>query len=234
MSEKAPGIQAPLNNKLTVSHVTRGPKSSLRSLFTTCNLYLSQLATDPGKRLKALEHRITALEVQTRRDAATGLYNREHLKRELELRFVRAVHEQSPLSLVFIDVDRFKVVNDTYGHEVGDQVLITMARRMLSAARQTDIVARYGGEEFIMLLPDTGVSDALLISERILADVQGTPCLTRGGASVTVTFSAGIAALVPDRTAFSSPVAMLEAADQALYKAKNAGRACIAVHNAGV
>jgi diguanylate cyclase (GGDEF)-like protein len=232
MSEKTPAIHAFLNGKLTDPGATQRPKGCLRDLFTTCRLNLSRSADHPDKRLKALEHRIAALEVQTRRDATTGLYNREHLKRELELEFARALHEQLPLSLVFIDLDRFKTVNDTFGHAVGDQVLITMARRMLSAARQTDIVARYGGEEFVMLLPDTGASDALLISERILADVQGTPCLTRGGVSVTITFSAGIAALMPDSTAFSSPVAMLEAADQALYKAKNAGRACITMHNA--
>jgi diguanylate cyclase (GGDEF)-like protein len=191
-----------------------------------------QSSVDSDSRIAVLEHRIAALEMQTQRDTATGLYNRAYLERKLESEFIRALHQQSVLSLVFIDVDQFKVVNDTFGHSVGDQVLVIVARRMLSAARQTDTVARYGGEEFVMLLPDTNVTDARLISERMLVSVRSAPCLTRDGASVTTTFSAGIAALGPDNQAFGTPAALLDAADQMLYKAKGAGRGCIAVHDA--
>jgi diguanylate cyclase (GGDEF)-like protein len=191
-----------------------------------------QSSADSDSRIAVLEHRIEALEVQTQRDATTGLYNRAYLERKLESEFTRALYQRSVLSLVFIDVDQFKVVNDTHGHSVGDQVLIIVARRMLSAARQTDTVARYGGEEFVMLLPDTNLTDARVISERMLVSVRSAPCLTRDGASVTTTFSAGIAALEPDNQAFGTPAALLDAADQMLYKAKDAGRGRIAVHDA--
>jgi len=140
------------------------------------------------------------------------------------------MREQSPLCLAYIDVDRFKSINDTFGHATGDQVLVTVAQRMLSAARQTDTVARYGGEEFIVLLPDTRLADARAVLESMLASVRDKPCLPGAAADSHVTFSAGIAALVPGAASFGNPAALLEAADDALYRTKSSGRGQITVH----
>jgi diguanylate cyclase (GGDEF)-like protein len=124
------------------------------------------------------------------------------------------------MALVLIDLDHFKRVNDTYGHQVGDQVLQAFAQAAQSALRETDIIGRWGGEEFVVLLPDTFPADRAMIAveriQAILADAQLCP----GVPSLRVSFSAGVA--VP-RTGESLD-AMLERADRALYAAKEQGR----------
>jgi len=233
MSDEMPDMESLFESELVDPGILQGIQDTARELLALRNLSLSKATAEADVQIQALEQRIAMLETQTRRDSLTGLYNRLYLQHRLELEFGRAIQERSPLCVAYIDVDRFKSINDTFGHAVGDQVLVAVAHRLLSASRQTDTVARYGGEEFVVLLPDTGLEEARAVLEQMLASVRDKPCLSREDADSHVSFSAGIAALVPGVSAFDNPAALLEAADSALYQTKSSGRGQITVHDPG-
>lgn len=214
-------------------HSIQCAEDSAAEILVARNLQSMRSAVSAGMRAQALEHRTMSLEKQARRDAMTGLFNRAYLERELEHQFKRATRERRPFSLAFVDVDRFKVINDTLGHRAGDQVLIAVARCLLCQIRQADIVARYGGEEFVVLLTDTCTADAKAVMERMLSSVRETPFYAPGGQAVTLTVSVGVATHVEDGHAFETAEALLKAADSALYGAKKAGRGRVMVHRAG-
>jgi diguanylate cyclase (GGDEF)-like protein len=136
--------------------------------------------------------------------------------------FNSAVEGRWPLSVVFADLDRFKQVNDTYGHPAGDTVLIEIAKLILEVVRASDCVARYGGEEFLMILPGTGVEDAQKVCERLLKRLRATRHVFAAG-TLNVTASLGLATLSPS-TPFPSVFSLIEAADRSVYAAKRAGR----------
>ena len=137
----------------------------------------------------------------------------------------RAVRTKSPLAIAMLDIDRFKVINDTYGHLAGDQVLKEIARTLTSVLREYDLAGRFGGEEFSLLLPQTKAVNAFRIAERIRSSIAAMSVIAPGavgGERVQVTVSIGVAALDAgtDRT-FSQ---LMSAADAALYRAKGGGR----------
>lgn len=152
-----------------------------------------------------------------RRDPLTKLYNRGAFMAYFQ-QFSTGKRGKKPFVLVFIDIDHFKQVNDTYGHIVGDCVLKAVSGRLLNNVRSVDIVARYGGEEFVIILPDCTKKNALAAIERIRETVASQP-VSMNNVQVPVTFSAGLA--ISDEFI---PEQLLKEADHALYKAKQAGR----------
>ena len=161
----------------------------------------------------------------SRVDAKTGLLNAATWERQAMTEVVRAVRTKTALAIAVLDIDRFKVVNDTYGHLVGDQVLKEIARTLTSQLRDYDLAGRFGGEEFTLLLPQTRAVDAIRIAERIRSTIAGLSIIAPGavgGERVQVTVSIGVAALDSgtDRT-FTQ---LMAAADAALYRAKSSGR----------
>jgi diguanylate cyclase (GGDEF)-like protein len=169
---------------------------------------------DPEARLHAELHR------RANADALTGLPNRRAFEEALAREVARALRGGSPLSLLAVDVDHFKRVNDERGHPAGDAVLRAVAGRIASAARAGDLVARVGGEEFVVALPGAGPEAAREAGERIRSRVAAEPFALEGG-DLRVTVSVGVAWLgeaAPDGTA------LVARADQALYRAKRAGR----------
>ena len=148
-------------------------------------------------------------------DGLTGLANRREFTTVLAREVARAARSKEPLSLAVLDVDHFKVVNDTFGHLAGDEVLRVVARAMTTQVREVDLVARYGGEEFAIILPNCSSMDALAVVERVRAAIEAA------GTTARVTASAGIATLPGDGADEES---LMAAADQALYRAKGAGR----------
>jgi diguanylate cyclase (GGDEF)-like protein len=168
------------------------------------------------------EARTAELEDKHRHDALTGVFNRGHLDQVLDAEFRSAVAGGWPLSILFADLDRFKQVNDTYGHPAGDAVLIATAKILLDMVRDTDCVARYGGEEFIIILPGLGSDGAKKIGERILARLRSTRHELAGG-TVIATASLGLATQ-HSAAPFESAVQLLEAADSSVYAAKRQGR----------
>jgi len=174
-------------------------------------------------RAERLEAHSRVIEEQARRDALTGIYNRRHLDALLEKEFANACEHGWPLSVVFVDLDHFKKVNDTYGHQVGDQVLASVAQLLSSSARQNDIVARYGGEEFVLLLPATGRDAASLMAQRLVDQIAARHHAEVDHQPIRMTASAGLATHTPSAP-FVDSAALVRRADAALYTAKMGGR----------
>lgn len=149
-------------------------------------------------------------------DALTGVFNKGYFSEYLEYEIARALRKQMPFSLVMLDIDHFKVVNDTYGHRRGDYALKTLAEVVVKAKRNADVLARIGGEEFIILLPDTGLSDAGRIAERIRRSVEDFSFEEIG----KLTVSLGVTAFTPS----DHNESLLKRVDSALYLAKENGR----------
>lgn len=159
---------------------------------------------------------------EARADAKTGLLNAATWEREARAEVARAVRTSSPLAVALLDLDRFKQINDTHGHLVGDDVLRAIAGTMTGVLREYDVAGRFGGEEFVMLLPHTRAPDALRIAERVRAHIARLPIATPSGEPIGVTVSIGVAAL--DAGSSRELAELLAAADAALYRAKASGR----------
>jgi len=156
------------------------------------------------------------------RDPLTGLRNRREFERLLADEWQRCARFQRPFALVVADIDHFKKVNDTHGHQAGDAVLKHVANLLAGQLRTVDHLARVGGEEFAIIMVETGAKDALETIQRLLALLAESPCaLPDSAESVTVTISAGIAMMPEDA---DTTQALFEAADKALYSAKRTGR----------
>ncbi|BEQ15326.1 sensor domain-containing diguanylate cyclase [Desulfoferula mesophila] len=154
-------------------------------------------------------------------DPLTGIYNRRFGLARLQEEFGRAVRDSSPLGVVMFDLDHFKSVNDTYGHLVGDRVLVHMAKLARSVMREGDVLVRYGGEEFLAILPAASREDCRAVGERLRRLVQES-AVRDGEQEIRITVSAGVAA-TPELTV-DSPNDLVSQADQALYEAKDMGR----------
>lgn len=157
---------------------------------------------------------------QATRDPLTGLFNRRTLMEGLRNEIARAGRYGRPLSLMLFDLDRFKRVNDTYGHVTGDMVLQAFARMLSGELRHPDVVGRYGGEEFLAVLPETARHDARDVAERLCGACRATPITGFDGRSVAFTASVGVAELVAGEDARS----VVDRVDAALYAAKAHGR----------
>ncbi|MCJ8518928.1 two-component system cell cycle response regulator [Pseudorhizobium tarimense] len=155
-------------------------------------------------------------------DGLTGLNNRRYLDSHLKTLFNRAAARGRALSVCITDIDRFKQVNDTYGHDAGDEVLKEFSARIRSTVRGADLACRYGGEEFVVVMPDTDASLARLIAERLRGLIENEPfVLCRAGVTLNITASLGIAS---NEQGAETPEQLLKQADKALYEAKNGGR----------
>ncbi|MQA26889.1 MAG: diguanylate cyclase [Micromonosporaceae bacterium] len=188
---------------------------------------LITLRTFAGQAAVAVEN--VLLHEETHRlsltDPLTGLWNYRYLKESLRREVERASRFERDLAVLTMDLDRFKDVNDTYGHPVGDAVLIEFARRIKTATREVDLAFRQGGEEFVVLLPETDAAGGERVAERLCAAIRETPFELESGdgsrESIRITVSAGVA-VYPEHG--HSLTDVLEAADDALYAAKAAGR----------
>lgn len=149
-------------------------------------------------------------------DTLTGLANRRHFDIKITQEMIRADRYKSPLSVLLFDIDHFKSVNDTYGHLVGDQVLQQLAKRAELQIRVTDILFRWGGEEFMLLMPNTGIDEAMVVAQKLRASFASRPIVD----ALTITASFGLAAY----TANEPLTDWLRRVDDALYEAKNSGR----------
>lgn len=162
--------------------------------------------------------RVLALSVT---DDLTRLYNSRYLNQVLVRETKRAARSRRPLSLLFIDLDGFKVINDTYGHLAGSRALVEAATLIRGSARETDIAARFGGDEFALVLPDTGGQGARAVADRVRERIAAHEFLVELGRAVRLTASVGVATL-PD--AALSPEGLVQAADRAMYHVKDRGK----------
>jgi two-component system cell cycle response regulator len=155
-------------------------------------------------------------------DQLTGLHNRRYMARHLDSLISNAQKSNKPLAFLIMDIDHFKAVNDTHGHDIGDEVLREFANRISANIRGIDLACRYGGEEFVVVMPDTDVDFAYTIAERLRKSVETTPIeISRAPGALNVTISIGIAASAGGD---DNAEKLLHRADQALYRAKREGR----------
>jgi two-component system cell cycle response regulator len=155
-------------------------------------------------------------------DQLTGLHNRRYMGRHLDALMASARRHGRPLAFVIMDIDFFKQVNDTYGHDIGDEVLKEFAGRISANVRGIDLACRYGGEEFVVAMPDTDIAFATNIAERLRQSIEANPIMiSRAPHQLNITISIGIARY---EGASDSAEALLHRADQALYRAKRSGR----------
>jgi two-component system, cell cycle response regulator len=160
-------------------------------------------------------------------DSLTGVYNRRYLDRRLLEEIARARRQRYPIAFMYIDIDHFKRVNDTVGHQGGDEVLREVAARIKDELRLSDALARFGGEEFVVLLIDADLDSAAFVAERIRASVAGTMINLAHEVQLSVTVSIGVACLDPELAAGEPELVareLIARADGALYQAKAGGR----------
>ncbi|MEA5444598.1 diguanylate cyclase [Gammaproteobacteria bacterium AB-CW1] len=170
-------------------------------------------------RTQSLTESYRRLEQMVVRDRLTGMFNRVRIDEVLEQEFVRAKRYQRHFSVIFIDLDRFKNVNDNHGHLAGDEILKTLATYIQDNIRITDTAARWGGEEFLVVLPETGMEEAYQVAEKLRQAFEREP-FELDDQQIHITLSLGVAACQPG----DSIEAILARADKALYEAKRNGR----------
>src|SRR5262245_52492840 len=158
---------------------------------------------------------------QATRDGLTRVYNKKYFMDTMRKEFAYCLRHRVPLSLLMLDVDHFKKINDTFGHQTGDQVLSKVAQKLADTIRTEDLLARYGGEEFALMLREATDDQALACAERVRRAVEGME-LSAGGAALRVSISVGVATLLDSD--FSQPEELIACADRYLYRAKGAGR----------
>jgi len=161
------------------------------------------------------------LEHQTQTDALTGLYNRRAFEKRLTEEIERATRHGHSLSLLMLDADNFKIINDTHGHQAGDAALVRISEILRTEMRKSDFLSRFGGEEFVLILPENHHEDARRAAERILSEVRSA-VFTTNDAQFSLTVSIGVSSTSIHR--YSTASEMVEDADRALYAAKHNGK----------
>jgi diguanylate cyclase (GGDEF)-like protein len=201
-----------------VRHIREHPEGS-HEIRINSNDEVALLSTSFNDLMNELDLARETLDELTRTDHLTGLFNRRHLEMEAPKMIALSERENSSTAVLMVDIDHFKNVNDTKGHEAGDAALLHLAMIIHKAVRSYDLVVRYGGEEFLMLLPMTATQEAMEVAERVRCTIQDSP-LVFNNEKLSVTVSIGI--YVADR--IDDIQDAISRADEALYKAKNSGR----------
>lgn len=210
------GVRQVANRNFTFK-VDIHSRNEIGELASTFNQMVDQL----NSHRKDLEEKQKELEILARTDALTGLNNHRHFMDQLSREIKEAVRQSSPLSVMILDLDDFKRVNDTYGHPIGDRVLSTIAELIKKHVRSTDITARYGGDEFCVALPNTTAPGARGLAKKLCEEIAEVVFSDDGEAVFHITCSIGLAQFHKD---MKNSLVILKFADQALYKAKSAGR----------
>ena len=178
-----------------------------------------------GERILKLEEELTQahrqMEILAMQDGLTGISNRRAIEEHARAELDHARRKECPLSVILLDIDHFKAINDQYGHLVGDHILRHLAEILTRNLRQYDRIGRWGGEEFIVILPDTKISEAIIVAERMRAETVETKLSLENGKYYEVQISLGVACA---SGSYPTLAKLVDAADQAMYQAKKAGR----------
>lgn len=224
VAQMLPEVGTLYDTELISPRKAAGVLDQARDLLAERNLHLIQQVAAEQTKLREMERTTQHLRETASRDALTGLHNRRFFDDVLEGEFELATDKGWPLSIGFIDLDHFKRINDTQGHQVGDSVLARVAKTLARHLRQNDFIMRYGGEEFVALLPGTGTSAARAVFERLREAVANDTHEAPGDEQFQVTVSIGVATHNDAGHKAASAMDLVRLADKALYEAKNAGR----------
>ncbi len=225
LPEAAATFEVDLYDGLTINAILEKSKE----ILLMRNLQAVRQTERLQRTAATLETRTRELEENSRRDGLTGIFNRRYLDEYLEKEFEQAKAHGWPLSIAFVDLDHFKQVNDTYGHQAGDLVLQGAADVLQDSVRPSDVVARYGGEEFVVLLCGTDRDGANEVARRLVETFRAKSHDVGNERKLTVTASIGVATF-DSRTTYPSIEDLMKAADEAVYKAKSDGRDRYVIH----
>jgi diguanylate cyclase (GGDEF)-like protein len=224
-------VQNRVQESLELFNLDVGAPDSFEQIQQQTRLELARLGMEAQSELQQtvsrqrdLEGNNVRLQEQTLTDHLTGLASRA----ALDQRLLRDLHERGsdpPLSLLMIDIDQFKHVNDTFGHRAGDQVLAAVGKLIARHTREHDLAARYGGDEFVAVLPGATLEQAVLVAERMRKAIQKTPLVNAFPERVTV--SIGAACTIEFEEGETTPQDLIDLADRRMYEAKESGRNCI-------
>ncbi|MEM7470796.1 MAG: diguanylate cyclase [Pseudomonadota bacterium] len=223
----AEAVASPVSEKMTRDVITCAPEDEIAYVLRlmNANAIRHMPVVEAGKLVDMLSIReltkaYELLQIEANTDPLTGLSNRRPFLKSLEIEFSRARRFRHAMTVAMIDIDHFKQVNDTYGHDAGDAVLCAMAAMMINEFRTIEMVGRLGGEEFAVIFPQTDVDGASIACNRLLDRVRDT-ITPVGSNQIGVTVSIGLSSASPEKLDGS---AVLKQADELLYAAKNAGR----------
>ncbi|WP_229634277.1 GGDEF domain-containing protein [Duganella qianjiadongensis] len=183
----------------------------------------NQLEARVLQRTQELMQANAKLELLATTDPLTGIGNRRRMTEQINRELDRGRRFGHPLSLLMADIDHFKNVNDQYGHEAGDRVIIAVARTLAGGVRNIDMASRFGGEEFVLLMPETSIAVASSAAERLRQEIANLEVRGDKGESIRFTISIGVAMTAPENT-LETPSTLVSRADKALYQAKESGR----------
>lgn len=212
-------IEAQLASDRSGAPMTADSLAAVLGQIEKANTELQVKLTKAEQQIQAQAEQIRTQESEARTDSLTGIANRRAFDDEIRRRFSEWDRNATPFSLLILDVDHFKLFNDSHGHQAGDEVLRRVAETIASCAREMDLPCRYGGEEFAVVLPATVASDAHPLAERLRASIEGV-AVPFEGKSLSVTASIGLAGVQPG----DAVTQLVKRADDALYASKEAGR----------
>lgn len=205
-----------------------GSINEYEAILKKANEALVEMTLHSQQQATQLEEQNQKLKQQATTDALTQLANRAHFEKFFGEAFKHALQANQPLAVLMLDVDKFKSVNDTHGHQAGDVVLKYVGKLLKAAARSGDLAARYGGEEIVLVLPNTARASAAAIAETLRRAIAARPVPASATVQIPVTASVGVAVLETG-SPFKQGAQLLKAADLAVYNAKHSGRNCVRV-----
>jgi diguanylate cyclase (GGDEF)-like protein len=226
VSEALPEVYSIFEMKAQTSEELDHIMESSRETLFMLSLQAAEEARQQKSIIASLSSRNQRLEHQSQRDGLTHLFNRAYFDKAFGEEFKASGLTQDPLSLILLDIDHFKRINDTYGHQAGDELLKKLSEILLQAVRRKDVAARYGGEEFALVLLDADATAAARISEKVREKIEARDFILEGQGPVKVTVSVGFATQSGAKP-FKSPEGLLKATDRCLYAAKAKGRNCV-------
>lgn len=212
----------------TLFEINIGSSVEYEAILKKANEALVEMTLQSQQQATQLQEQNTQLKQQATTDVLTGLANRAHFDQFFAESFRSAMEKGKPVAVLLMDIDKFKSVNDTHGHQAGDTVLSSVGKLLRTAARAGDLAARYGGEEMVLVLPNTTRASAAAIAETIRRAIAARPVTISKALQIPITSSFGVAVYEPG-SPFKLPAQLLKAADLAVYNAKHSGRNCVKV-----